>query len=117
MNRPPFDTKAKRDNATCAGTTGPGAKRRATQMRKPPFIKPAIERTPEEQWGLCEDCDEPIPGDSKSPYYCDSCFGYRVAERAEQEMNRALTNIARGIDKLDEAIEKLSKMSAFRQAE
>jgi hypothetical protein len=37
IDSPPFNTKAKRDNATCAGETGPSAKRRATQMRKPPF--------------------------------------------------------------------------------
>ena len=33
----PFNTKEKRDDATCAGDTGPGAKRRREKMDAPPF--------------------------------------------------------------------------------
>ena len=65
-----------------------------------------------------EDCDEPVPEYSKSPYYCDACFGWRVADKRKEEMNQALKSIARGIDKVDAAIEKISDMTVFkRQAE
>ena len=35
--KPPFDTQDKRDDAHCAGRTGPKTKAKAKNMRQPPF--------------------------------------------------------------------------------
>lgn len=76
---------------------------------------PDRETTPPEHDNLCVDCEEPVEPDSPTMDRCYACSGWYLLERKKHEDRQALASIARGIDKIDAAIDQVSSMSMMRK--